>query len=58
MDDLLVRFLEKAHEEDRQFKPRTQLARVKESIEYFAEYKIETYFPKSYALMAKLISES
>jgi len=58
LDDTLLRILETANKEAANFKLRTQLAKLKESIDYLAECKIETYFPKSYALMSKLISEN
>jgi hypothetical protein len=45
LDDTLLRILETARKEVAKFKPRTQLVRLKESIDYLAEYKIETCFP-------------
>jgi hypothetical protein len=41
-DIVLLQILEKARKEVTEFKPRTQLARLKESIDYLAEHKIET----------------
>jgi len=50
-DKLLVEMLKQARKEDPNFKPSAQAARLKESIDYLKEYKITSYFPRSYQLM-------
>jgi hypothetical protein len=57
-DITLLRTLETARKEVAEFKTRKQITRLKESMDYLAEYKIETYFLKSYALMSQIILEN
>jgi hypothetical protein len=54
-DILLVGLIKEAHREDQTFTPVSKVVRLKESIDYLANYKINTYFPRSYALMRSLV---
>jgi hypothetical protein len=54
-DIFLVGLIKDARREDQTFTPVAEVARFKISIDYLADYKINTYFPRSYELMCSLI---